>query len=201
MIDINLDDLTGMNRDEIIEHIKQKQNMQRKRQMQPVTLDEAIDYCEHVADYDAYTDEQQECQRMHMHLAEWLRELKAMTAAVEEIHGKPPAGYHPGWYAARIRDRETRINLNETIKVKLTDLGQQIYYHKFDAYNSWARENGKLELTPHWPKQDKDGKTSFALWQFIELYGPHIGITAPNVILPLEIIYEQDKKGQDDGKD
>lgn len=76
-----------------------------------------------------------------------------------------------------------RINLNNTIKVKLTDLGKEIYYHQFD---DCIRAGAKI--TPHFPNVDDDGYTDFQLWQFIELYGTHIGVTKPNVIEPIEII-------------
>ena len=29
---------------------------------------------------------------------------------------------------------EIKINLNETVKVKLTDYGKDVYYHQFDDY-------------------------------------------------------------------
>lgn len=84
-----------------------------------------------------------------------------------------------------------RINLNETIKVKLTDYGKQIYYHRFDDIN---REYGREIIEPSFPKVDEEGYTTFQLWYFIELYGEHIGMAKPNVIKPLEIIYEGELK-------
>ena len=79
-----------------------------------------------------------------------------------------------------------RINLNEPIKVKLTDRGKEIYYHQYDRTNQIA---GKEICKPSFPKEDENGYTEFQLWRFIELYGAHIGITLPNVIEPLEIVY------------
>lgn len=79
------------------------------------------------------------------------------------------------------------INLNEFIKVRLTDLGKDIYYHRYDMINAFAK---KEVIKPHYPKEDENGYTKFQLWDFIELYGSHIGIALPNVIQPLEIIYE-----------
>lgn len=81
-----------------------------------------------------------------------------------------------------------RINLNETIKVKLTDLGKEIYYHRVDEVNEWV---GRQVLEPTMPKVDSDGYTEFQLWAFINEYGEHIGVGKPNVILPLEIVYEE----------
>ena len=80
------------------------------------------------------------------------------------------------------------INLNETVKVKLTDFGKDIFYHQCDFINERC---GKEVIKPSFPKADGDGYTSFQLWEFIELYGEHIGIGKKNVIEPLEIVYEE----------
>ena len=81
-----------------------------------------------------------------------------------------------------------RINLNEPIKVKLTDWGKEIYYHQYDRTNQIA---GREICKPKFPKEDENGYTEFQLWRFIELYGEHMGMTLPNVIEPLEIVYER----------
>lgn len=81
-----------------------------------------------------------------------------------------------------------RINLNEKIKVKLTDWGKEIYYHQYDRVNQIA---GRKICEPRFPKEDKNGYTEFQLWSFIELYGEHMGIVLPNVIEPIEIVYER----------
>ena len=84
------------------------------------------------------------------------------------------------------KDNVQKINLNETIKVKLTPLGAEIYYKQFDELN---KECGREICKPQMPKIDKDGYTEFQLWHFIELYGEHIGMCKPNVIEPLDIVY------------
>ena len=81
-----------------------------------------------------------------------------------------------------------RINLNEPIKVKLTDWGKEIYYHQHDRINQIA---GREICKPMFPREDENGYTEFQLWCFIELYGMHMGMTLPNVIEPLEIVYER----------
>lgn len=82
-----------------------------------------------------------------------------------------------------------RINLlNEPIKVKLTDWGKEIYYHQYDRVNRIA---GREICKPKFPKEDENGYTEFQLWCFIKLYGEHMGMTLPNVIEPLEIVYER----------
>ena len=79
-----------------------------------------------------------------------------------------------------------KINLNETIKVKLTPYGAEIYYKQFDELN---KLHGREICKPKMPRIDKDGYTEFQLWHFIELYGQHIGMCKPNVIEPLDIVY------------
>ena len=81
-----------------------------------------------------------------------------------------------------------RINLNEPIKVKLTDWGKEIYYHQYDRINQIA---GREICKPKFPKEDENGYTEFQVWCFMELYGEHMGMTLPNVIEPLEIVYER----------
>lgn len=81
-----------------------------------------------------------------------------------------------------------RINLNEPIKVKLTEWGKEIYYHQYDRINQNA---GRKICEPRFPKEDENGYTEFQLWCFIELYGEYTGMTLPNVIKPLEIVYER----------
>lgn len=80
-----------------------------------------------------------------------------------------------------------RINLNEPIKVKLTDWGKEIYYHQYDRTNRIA---GREICKPSFPREDENGYTEFQLWCFIELYGTHMGMALPNVIEPLEFVYE-----------
>lgn len=81
-----------------------------------------------------------------------------------------------------------RINLNEPIKVKLTDWGKEIYYHQYDRINQIV---GREACKPSFPKEDENGYTEFQLWCFMELYGECMGMTLPNVIEPLEIVYER----------
>ena len=99
------------------------------------------------------------------------------THVLAAIEGLPSAQPEP-----------IQINLNEMIKVKLTDYGKEIYYHQYDRTNQIA---GREICKPKFPKEDENGYTKFQLWCFIELYGEHMGMTLPNVIEPLEIVYER----------
>jgi hypothetical protein len=42
------------------------------------------------------------------------------------------------------------------------------------------------------PEVDENGYTRMQLWSFMELYGPYISMTQPNVIDPIEIIIEEE---------
>ena len=81
-----------------------------------------------------------------------------------------------------------RINLNETIKVKLTNFGKEVYYHQHDEFNKFV---GKEMCKPSYPKEDEDGYTEFQLWRFMELYGAYMNIALQNVIDPIEIVYDE----------
>lgn len=91
-----------------------------------------------------------------------------------------------------------KINLNDTVKFKLTDYGKEVWFHQFDELNELA---GIEVIKPSFPREDEDGYTSLQLWCFIHLYGEHIHIGAKNVIEPLELICEDgdsdDKTGSD----
>lgn len=82
------------------------------------------------------------------------------------------------------------INLNDTVKFRLTDYGKDIFYHRFDEVNTKIRKRGGKLIEPNMPKVDSDGYTRMQLWQFIELFGPHTGMAMKNYIEPLEIVYE-----------
>lgn len=81
-----------------------------------------------------------------------------------------------------------RLNLNDNIRVKLTEHGKDIYYHQYDRTNKLL---GREVCKPSYPKVDEDGYTTFQLWCFIELYGIHMGMTLPNVIEPLDIVFDE----------
>ena len=85
-------------------------------------------------------------------------------------------------------ENPTKINLNDRIKVKLTPLGAEIYYHQYDDLNKKIKANGGTQLEPIMPQIDKDGYTEFTFHHFISLYGNHIGMCKPNVIEPLDVI-------------
>ena len=85
-----------------------------------------------------------------------------------------------------------KLNLNDIIKVKLTDLGKNIYYHRFDNLNEWITNHGGDPLERTYPEVDDEGYSKFQLWQFMKLYGPYMEMAAPNVVEPLNIYISDD---------
>lgn len=81
----------------------------------------------------------------------------------------------------------TRINLNEFIKVKLTDKGKEIYYNQFKNINN---NYGSEIIKPHYPEEDDDGYTKFQLWDFMETYSKDLY----GVIYPFEIVFDEENR-------
>lgn len=82
---------------------------------------------------------------------------------------------------------EIKLNLNEVVKVRLTDLGRDIFYHQYDKIN---QRYGKIICSPILPEEDEAGYVKFQLWHFMSIYGDYMGMAKPNVIEPIEIIYD-----------
>ena len=64
-----------------------------------------------------------------------------------------------------------KININNIIKIQLTDRGKDIYYHQYDKLNKFY---GTEYIKPEYPKVDEDGFTEFQLWDFMSIYGPYM---------------------------
>ena len=78
---------------------------------------------------------------------------------------------------------EVIINLNESVKFKLSVRGKEIYRHRYDGYGiEYNRE----------PELDDNGYMEMQLWMFMQIFGEHIILGMPEVVQPLEIIYKQE---------
>lgn len=84
-----------------------------------------------------------------------------------------------------------KFNLNDKVKVKLTPLGVDIFYHQFDDLNKIITAKGCKPLKNNMPQIDQDGYTEFQLRRFIELYGNHIGMAKENVISDLSLYIDE----------
>ena len=85
-----------------------------------------------------------------------------------------------------------KINLNHTIKVKLTDLGNKIYEDYLQ---------NEYELLSHYPglrwidlkhREDQDGYIHFQLWEFMSIFGEHFYNGSEAVTENNEIIVSDD---------
>lgn len=87
---------------------------------------------------------------------------------------------------------ETVFNINESVKVKLTDHGRKILA---DQNNEFAVLYPKAfpVKTPDDFKADEDenGYTTFQLWSLMERFGKHIGACKPNCFDTNIIIKQQ----------
>ncbi len=84
---------------------------------------------------------------------------------------------------------QVKINLNDKIKVKLTEYGQQIYYQKLEDLNKTA---GRKIVKPSFREKDADGYSEFQMHDFMNIYGEYMHCCAPNVIDPIKIICENE---------
>ncbi len=102
-----------------------------------------------------------------------------------------PGENKPEWCPAIDLNMKTRINLNDTIRVKLTDYGKEIYFHQFDGL---IKKHPDIGIEQSYPLVDENGYTEFTFWGFMSLYGEYMNIGTPNVIMPIEIEYEEEKR-------
>lgn len=73
-----------------------------------------------------------------------------------------------------------KFNANQMVKVKLTERGEKILKEQHDSLNAHLRERGGKEFGLFELKTDSNGCYRIALWQLMETFGPHVGITEPN---------------------
>ena len=85
-----------------------------------------------------------------------------------------------------------KLNWNSIVKVKLSDLGIDLHYHRYDEFNIRNFNLGKARLKPTYPDVDENGFSAFQLWEFMQLYGRHIGMAMPNVCEELNFYIEDD---------
>jgi hypothetical protein len=66
------------------------------------------------------------------------------------------------------------FNINDFVKVKLTEKGKYIYYHQFDDMNEEILKMGGRPLEPIRLKYDDNGYVEFQMWNFMEIFGRHL---------------------------
>jgi hypothetical protein len=90
-----------------------------------------------------------------------------------------------------------KININDEVKVKLTENGREIYFHKDDEHRKQeVAEKGYYPpyFQPQYPRVDDEGYTTFQIWELMQIYGKHINVCS----LPFKntemIVIQQDLK-------
>lgn len=66
------------------------------------------------------------------------------------------------------------LNINDTIKVKLNEVGLAIYADRAKETNKKFEENNIKYRCPIFPKRDDKGFVEFQLWDLMNLYGKHL---------------------------
>lgn len=79
-----------------------------------------------------------------------------------------------------------KLNLNDTIRVKLNPLGADIYYHQYDNLNGLSNKY----IKPSMPRIDADGYTEMQLHQFMNIYGDQMRMSYPDVLETLDIFID-----------
>ena len=69
-----------------------------------------------------------------------------------------------------------KLNMNSIVRVRLNDLGKEIYYHRYDDCNEWLKSRGAPQIGCDFPDVDEGGFSEFQLWDFMSIFGPHIGM-------------------------
>lgn len=68
-----------------------------------------------------------------------------------------------------------KFNVNDTVRVRLTDVGRQIVKHKHDELNAFLRaRNGTLQHGDGTVTEDADGWSEWLLWQLMQTFGPYM---------------------------
>ena len=79
-------------------------------------------------------------------------------------------------------------NINDRIKVKLTEYGKSILYnHDYSNLSQMKSLNLPLDYFPH--TADTDGYYEFTLWEFMSMFGAHFINGGPQIIENNEIIF------------
>lgn len=65
----------------------------------------------------------------------------------------------------------TKFNINDTVKVKLTERGKKLHREE------WDRVFGdKSGFTYSLPKEDENGYSSWQMWSLMETFGKHVSL-------------------------
>lgn len=64
-----------------------------------------------------------------------------------------------------------KFNINQCVRVKLTDFGRRIHRQRFRELNARLPLRANLKYAP--PEEDADGWSVWQLWMLMECFGSH----------------------------
>ena len=66
------------------------------------------------------------------------------------------------------------FNINDNVRVRLTDLGRKIHREQFRKLNAQIPIHAGLKYTP--PNEDENGWSVWQLWVLIDTFGEYVGM-------------------------
>lgn len=84
-----------------------------------------------------------------------------------------------------------KVNMNDAVKVKLTEEGIAILKQQHDEMNAFLLARGRKGLEDYSPRLDEDGYYQDQLWSLFQTFGKFIGLACPNmfdldILLPIQ---------------
>lgn len=85
------------------------------------------------------------------------------------------------------------FNINEYIKVRLTDYGRKMHRKNYDEFWGKIAVPRIIDYIP--PIEDEDGWSTWQMWTFMEQFGRYMRLGEKNVIETNIIIVEDHRRG------
>ena len=79
------------------------------------------------------------------------------------------------------------VNINDTVKVKLTEGGKRLHRAMFDQFHAMYPQLKHEYIAP---KEDAEGYSEFQLWCLMQDFGPHIRLGGmppfSDIVIPIK---------------
>lgn len=66
-----------------------------------------------------------------------------------------------------------KFNVNDNVRVRLTDRGRAIHRDRFRKLNAVLPLNANYKYTP--PKEDNEGWSTWQMWNLMSIFGDYLG--------------------------
>jgi len=98
---------------------------------------------------------------------------------------------------AKPSEQRICFNVNEIVRVRLTEHGRKIHRERYRKFNSRLPLTAKNKYTP--PREDSEGWSRWQLWALMEIFGEHCGLlkTEPFEGIIEFVLQQPCKDGQD----